>query len=198
MSSIELFTFNSNSNGTNEIIVPFDVPILKKIDINNLEFVKTFDPILKEKMPEFDFANPLVDPIEFAKSLVKKMVDSNGLGLAANQVGVRTRCFAMAGTPNIVCYNPILIGHGEEEDSLEEGCLSYPNLFIKVKRKKSIKVRYTQPNGETVTHTYAGLTARVFLHEFDHINGRIFYETASLLEKTKAFKNREILNRRKK
>jgi peptide deformylase len=55
--------------------------------------------------------------------------------------------------------------------TLEEGCLSYPNLFVKIKRPKSIKVRFTTPDGETSTKTFTGMTARVFLHELDHLDG---------------------------
>lgn len=192
----ELITFIANSDPVVQKTAGSE--IVPQIDISDLKFVGQYDEILKEKMPAFDFFNPPFDPVEFAHALVKKMLDSRGIGLAANQVGIRSHCFAMAGEPNTVAYNPTIIGTGEEEDYFNEGCLSYPNLFVRIKRKKSIRVRFTQPNGEIVTKTYAGLTARVFQHEMDHLDGQVFYQRANLLDKTKAFKNRDVLNRRLK
>lgn len=140
-------------------------------DISNLKLVKSDDPILKDVMPSFDFKIPSFDPIEFAKSLVKVMIDNNGLGLSANQVGIKARVFAMLGEPNLVCYNPTILGRGEEEDYLEEGCLSFPGLYVKIRRWKSIKTRFTMPNGEVVNKTFGGLSARIFQHELSHLNG---------------------------
>ena len=156
MGNILTFTANNETSfKINQIEGVKEVPL---VDFSELKLVGSYDPILKEKMPPFDFKNPEFDPISFAHALVKIMIDSNGLGLSANQVGIRTRCFAILGEPNLVCYNPYIIGYGEEEVSMEEGCLSYPNLYVKIKRKKNVKVRFTMPNGETVTKTFADLS----------------------------------------
>ena len=131
-----------------------------------MNLVKHDDPILTRVCENFDFSNPPFDPIEFAKDLVKHMYDWNGIGLAANQVGVPYRIFAMRGVPeNFVCFNPRVVDSTSEQIALEEGCLSYPGLIVKVKRPKSIKVRFNMANGDTRTDTFTGMTARTFLHE---------------------------------
>ena len=128
-------------------------------------------PILKEKMPAFDFKNPVVDPVELYNDLAETMRENEGMGLSANQIGVRTRAFVMRAEEIIGVFNPRVVDISSETVILEEGCLSYPNLFVKVKRPKSIKVRFTTPDGETITKTFTGMTARVFLHELDHLDG---------------------------
>jgi len=128
-------------------------------------------PILKEEMPAFDFQNPIMDPVELYNDLAETMRENEGMGLSANQIGLRTRAFVMRAEEIIGVFNPRVVDISSETVMLEEGCLSYPNLFVKIKRPKSIKVRFTTPDGETSTKTFTGMTARVFLHELDHLNG---------------------------
>ncbi len=129
------------------------------------------DPILKEKMPAFDFNNPVMDSVELYTILAETMRENEGMGLSANQIGVRTRAFVMRGEEILGVFNPRVVDESSETVTLEEGCLSYPNLFVKIKRPKSIKVRFTTPDGQTTTKTFTGMTARVFLHELDHLDG---------------------------
>lgn len=115
------------------------------------------------------------------------MYDWNGLGLSANQVGVSYSIFAMRGSPqNFVCFNPKIVQHSEQMIDLEESCLSYPGLVVKVKRSQHVRVRFALPNGEIKTETFTGMTARVFQHEFDHINGLTFYNKASRIHRDRA------------
>jgi peptide deformylase len=152
-----------------------------------MELVKYDDPILKSPCSDFDFRNPLFDPIEFAKELVKYMYEWNGLGLAANQVGVPYRIFAMRGQPeNFVCFNPRIVQPSEAIVALEEGCLTYPGLIVKIKRPQHIRVRFQTPNGETLTKQFTGMTARVFQHEMDHLNGEVYFNKASRYHRDKA------------
>jgi peptide deformylase len=158
-----------------------------------MELVTGSNPILTRRCVDFDFSNPPFDPIEFAKDLVKVMIDKNGIGLSGNQVGTSYRVFAMRAMPqNIVCYNPKIVMFGEEKVVLEEGCLSFPDLLVKVKRSQHIRVRYTLPNGDTRTETYTGMTARIFQHEMDHLDGVLFYNRANKYHRDLAFKNRKI------
>lgn len=136
-------------------------------------------PLLKQQLQQFDFANPPVDPIEFSKELFETMLHNKGLGLAANQCGFPYRVFAIAANPGIVCFNPRVVDQTTDESYLEEGCLTYPFLYVEVKRPKAIKVRYTEPNGNIVTQKFTGMTARIFLHELDHLNGMNFTQRAS-------------------
>jgi peptide deformylase len=147
------------------------------------------DPILKEECKEFDFANPPFDPSEFAKNLVQIMYDNNGIGLSANQVGVPYKIFAMRGTPaDFVCFNPRIVMPSNELITLEESCLSFPGLIIKIKRPRHVRVRFQGPSGETVTQQFTGMTARVFQHEMDYVNGFLFYTRANRFHREKAFK----------
>lgn len=160
-----------------------------------MKLVDSKDPILRTPCKDFNFTNPPFEPIEFATELVKFMRDHNGLGLAANQVGVGYKIFAMRSDPNKVFFNPRIIDRSEETILLEEGCLSFPDLFVKIKRPRHIKVRYEQPNGETVTETYVNLSARIIQHEIEHLDGIIFYENASLYHREQAYRKRDRIRR---
>ena len=151
--------------------------------------MKIDDRYLTEKCEDFDFKDPPFDPVEFARNLVKFMYDENGLGVAANQVGVPYRIFAMRGAPeNFVCFNPKMIGTSLDNIVLEEGCLTYPGLLVKVKRPSMIRVRFDTPNGDTQTRQFIGMSARVFQHEMDHLDGIKFFERANKFHKDQAFK----------
>lgn len=154
-----------------------------------MNLVHHTDPILTTPCQKFDFSNPPFDPIEFAKELTMFMYENNGIGLAANQVGVPYRVFAMRGEPeNFVCYNPRIVQPSEMTIALEEGCLTYPGVVVKITRPQHVRVRFTVPNGETMTKTFTGMTARTFQHELDHLNGEIFYNKANRYHRDKALK----------
>ena len=160
--------------------------------------VKDTDPILSQEMPRFDFDNPVVDPIQLAYDLVESMRHHGGIGLSANQIGLPYRVFAMEAVPAIVCFNPKLIHESSEEIILEEGCLSFPGLGIKIKRSRHIKVRYTEPNGNVVTTKFTGMAARCFLHEYDHMNGTKYIDRASFIQKELALKRQKKLAKLKR
>ena len=152
-----------------------------------MHLVDSSDPILKTPCQPFDFQDPPFDPIEFSQELVKHMYQWNGLGLAANQVGIPYSIFAMRGHPeNFVCFNPRIVLPSAQEIELEEGCLSYPGLIVKIKRAQHVKVRFQLPNSEMVTRTFTGMTARIFQHEMEHIKGLTFYNSASRIHRDRA------------
>ena len=154
-----------------------------------MKLVDSHDPILKTVCTPFDFLSPPFEPIQFAKDLVKFMYDNNGIGLAANQVGVPYRVFAMRGEPeNFVCYNPKIVQPSEMKINLEEGCLTYKGLLVKITRPQHIRVRFTTPNGETMTKQFTGLSARTFQHELDHLDGIIFYNRANRYHRDQALR----------
>ena len=154
-----------------------------------MELVKKDNSILSTACESFDFTNPPFDPIEFAHEIMRFMYENNGLGLAANQIGVPYRIFAMRGAPeNFVCFNPKMIGTSLDNIVLEEGCLTYPGLLVKVKRPSMIRVRFDTPNGDTQTRQFIGMSARVFQHEMDHLDGIKFFERANKFHKDQAFK----------
>lgn len=155
-----------------------------------MKLVEHTDPILRTPLQEFDFNDPPVDPLQFSKDIIQVMYDNNGMGLAANQVGMPYRMFAMAGgeSGDFACFNPRIVNYSRESQYMEEGCLSYPGLFVSIKRPKSIRVRFQAPNGVTVTETFAGMTARVFQHELDHLDGIVHLGRATLYHKEQAMK----------
>lgn len=154
-----------------------------------MKLVEQNDPILTKVCEPFDFLNPPFDPIEFSNELVKFMYESGGIGLAANQVGVPYRIFAMRGSPeNFVCFNPKIVQPSEQEIALEEGCLSYPGLLVKIKRPQHVRVRFHTPNSDVMTQTFTGMTARIFQHEYDHLDGIIFYNKANRYHREKALR----------
>ena len=104
------------------------------------------------------------------------MLSHDGIGLAANQIGLPYRVFAIKANPVLVCFNPRIVDYSKETIVLEEGCLTFPGLYLKIKRPRDIKCRFTYPNGETITKTFTGATARIFQHELDHLNGILFTE----------------------
>lgn len=154
--------------------------------------------MLRSPLKPFDFVNPPVDPVEFAIELVENMLFHGGIGLAANQIGFPHRVFAIAAKPAIVAYNPIIVDASTETVELEEGCLTFPNLILKIKRPSIIRIRYTLPNGQTDTYKYVGMTARIMQHETDHLNGVLYTDhvrpVALSLAKVKARKSLENKN----
>lgn len=156
------------------------------------------DPILKTKLDLFDFANPPVNPLDLVTYLAETMLENNGIGLSANQVGLPYRVFVMKADELIPCFNPRIVDVSSEQIYLEEGCLSYPNFFVKIKRPRRIKVRYTEPNNNTVTRIFEGMTARVFQHELDHLDGISYIQRANRIHLEKARKDFKIAQRRNK
>jgi peptide deformylase len=151
-----------------------------------LKLVTYPNPILDERMPEFDFENPSTDPIQLEKDMIETMFAFNGIGLSANQVGVKARVFVMGhnSLPNDAkaFFNPIILAVTEDIVEIEEGCLSFPSVYAKIKRPKSIKVRYQTSKGEFEEAELSGMESRCFLHEFDHLEGITYRDRTSPLK----------------
>lgn len=160
-----------------------------------LELVSNDHPLLYTKLDEFDFTNPPVNPGELANNLIETLVEKKGLGLSANQCGLPYRVFVMWSNPTKVCFNPRVVTASEEIIQLDEGCLSFPNLFLKIKRPQRIKVRYENELGETFTETFVGMTARCFLHELDHMNGKLYTTRANPIHLQRAQNEQKKINR---
>lgn len=144
---------------------------------------KIDDKYLKQKLEPFDFTQPPIAPDILASKLASAMITLGGIGLAANQIGWPYRVFALQSSPILVCFNPRIVETSTELIQLEEGCLSYPGVFVKKKRPKVIRVRFQDYNGDLVTKQFDGITARVFQHELDHLNGICMIDDVSPLKK---------------
>lgn len=163
-----------------------------------LDLVSEDDPILRQTFEDFDFSNPPTDPIELANNLIETMADKKGLGLSACQVGLPYRVFVLWSETPLVVFNPRVVDQKNEFVVLEEGCLSFPGLFIKVKRPSMVKVRYQDARGETHTQTFIGMTARTFLHEMDHLDGILYTQRANKIHLSRAYNQRKVLQRKLK
>ena len=150
-----------------------------------------YDHFLKLPMETpFDFnfeANKLLAR-HVAVSMIETMKKHRGIGLAANQVGLGHRVFVMgAEGVGYAFFNPeILEVTGEE--MFDEGCLSFPGLFLPVKRPATVKIKYQDMNGVDKEETFSGLSARIILHEYDHLQGIVFTQVVSplVLERARA------------
>lgn len=142
--------------------------------------------MLRERMPEFDFSNPIMDPVKIEQDLITAMLANDGIGLAANQVGIRTRVFAMGHRdyPDAAqaFFNPMVVAHVEETEDIEEGCLSFPGIFVTIKRPKKIKARWQNSKGEWEEDDFDGYNCKCFLHELDHLEGIVFQDRVSPLK----------------
>jgi len=120
----------------------------------------------------------------FEHDLIHLMTHSQGMGLAANQIGITKRFFAIGHEsfdvfqkPAII-YNPVLVSADGEQEVIQEGCLSFPGVLLNVSRPKTAMVRYQNNKGEFLMSRLTGMEARCFQHELDHINGITFNQRA--------------------
>lgn len=167
-----------------------------------LKLVKHPDPILQTKLVDFDFLNPVLDPYDLEEQMVQLMVSENGRGLSANQVGINARVFVIK-TENLsgvatpfAMFNPLLTYRSDDENQDYEGCLSFPNLFLPVKRSNQIGVQFLDRDKKEYIIELSGIDARCFLHELDHLNGICFTDGLSRLKLDLAIKRQRKLNGR--
>lgn len=133
------------------------------------------------------------DIIALSKDMMETMQLARGAGLAANQVGVPIRLIVVdlkAGRSNkpTAIINPEII-HSESEDISEEGCLSVPGYYEYIKRYKKVIVTGLTLDNRPFQMEYDGFLARVFQHEIDHLNGKLFIDYLSPVKKN-IFKKR--------
>lgn len=147
-------------------------------------------PLLRTKMERFDFNNPPINPHELANNLIETMIHYKGIGLSANQCGLPYRAFVLWSNPTKVIFNPVIADVSTEQIMLEEGCVTYPNLFIKIKRPKLVRIRYMDSFGESHTDKFTGMSARCVLHEVDHLNGVNFTFKANKFHYDQAMRQR--------
>lgn len=143
-----------------------------------LEIKKQGDPVLRQKaktVPQVDARiRRLLD------DMVDTMYSARGIGLAAPQVGISQRVIVVdIGDGPIRMVNPKIVKVGEEEEEATEGCLSIPGIIGEVWRSYQISVRGFDESGKPVKLDAEGLLARVFQHEIDHLDGRLFIDIAT-------------------
>tara|TARA_Y100000310_G_scaffold281625_1_gene302223 strand:+ start:150 stop:731 length:582 start_codon:yes stop_codon:yes gene_type:complete len=138
-------------------------------------------PMVQTKMTPWTETNgSLEDRKEFTKDMVETMRHYGGIGMSSNQVGYASRMFVWGDNNNyIACFNPKITDESETKIPIEEGCLSYPGLFVKIYRPDRISVEFEDEDGVVHTDDLGGIECRVFQHEMDHMDGIDFTKRAS-------------------
>lgn len=156
------------------------------------QIIKFPDPILRSKTPDWNFDNPPTDPVALEKELIETMLSRDGIGLAATQVGLPYRVFVMGwrGAPeeSQAFFNPVVVATVDEVEDLEEGCLSFPGIYVNIKRPKKILARWQNSKGEWQESEFDGYNCKCFLHELDHLEGIVFQDRVSTLKWAMAVK----------
>ena len=136
------------------------------------ELVKSDDEILYHKIKP---CSVTLDRHFIAKTLIENMFHYDGVGLSANQIGMDVRAFAMIRDLEhnevMVCFNPRITKTYGDPVWCEEGCLSFPDEILNVKRPDRIVVKYEDEDNKVHKLKLNGFPARVFQHEYDHLEG---------------------------
>ena len=118
---------------------------------------------------------------EIKEQMRELMLASRGIGLSANQVDLNAQLFVMGQNKSDVelVVNPTVLQCTKETVTESEGCLSFPNIFMPIKRPKEILVEYRDENFELHRQHLTGYSVKVFLHEWDHLQGVTFKDHVS-------------------
>ncbi|ADO82460.1 peptide deformylase [Ilyobacter polytropus] len=158
--------------------------------------IRTYgDPVLrKEALPVEDVNDEIREIID---SMVESMHEAGGVGLAAPQIGVSKRIFVIDIEDGKIrkVINPEFLEFSKEIVEHEEGCLSVPGVYKKVKRPARVKIKYTNENGEKVIEEAEGLLSRAFQHEADHLDATLFVDKLSPVAKRMVSKKLQALKK---
>ena len=157
---------------------------------------KKDEKFLRRKTADFDFAKFSKKEIgELVAKMRKAMHAAHGIGLSANQIGLDARVFvaevpdAQGGMKSYVLFNPKLEKFSGEKISFEEGCLSVPFTYGAVERSERVTLTGFDKSGKAVKIKAWGLLARVFQHETDHLEGKLFVDKAKKIHKVETTRN---------
>jgi peptide deformylase len=148
-------------------------------------------PVLRQKAAEIDKDYPNLQGL--IADMFETMYASNGIGLAAPQIGLGIRLFITDGSEiedikpegfKQVFINPQMIEEFDEKWDYEEGCLSIPQVRADVNRHSKLVLRYFDENWQEHTHEFEGMAARIIQHEYDHIEGILFTDRIHPLKRT--------------
>jgi len=145
-------------------------------------------PVLREETKSIDSSYPDIKGL--VKNMFETMLNAEGVGLAAPQVGLSIRLFVIdadAVAKNYpecknfkrVMINPEILERSSETVSIEEGCLSFPGIHEKVVRSAKIRIKYLDENFAEKDEILEGFAARIAQHEYEHLEGHVFIDTIS-------------------
>jgi len=160
----------------------------------NKMLVNEDHPLLRKVIAPVDFNELDTDPYVLVEVMQRLRAEQGGLGLAAPQVGWDMRLLVI-GEPrdpdsekegedyndefNQCFFNPEITEYSKNEVYMIEGCLSFPGLYIKVKRPDWIEIKWQTEEGSDVQEKCGGMTARILQHEVDHLNGVLYHSRAN-------------------
>ena len=134
--------------------------------------ISSEDQLLHQKIKKCSYN---LDRSKLSYTLNENMFHHNGVGLSANQIGIEERVFVMVcdmeTMETITCFNPKIIKESKDKVVMEEGCLSYPELFLEISRPSSVIVKYEDESKELYKTKLTGYISRIFQHEYDHMEG---------------------------
>ncbi len=152
-----------------------------------LEIKKFKDPILRQKCEEIKEIGEEIKKL--VNNMEEAIVRNQGVGLAAPQIGIKKRIIMVRTGPQesdiFALINPKIIRKSQETEIGEEGCLSFPGVFLKIKRAKEIEIEGLDISGEKVIINPKGFIARIFQHETDHLDGILFFDRLGFIKKLK-------------
>lgn len=165
-----------------------------------MHLIKSPNPWLEKKVKEFDFNK--LDAISISNEMIELMDTAGGIGLSANQVGLDAQIFVMK--PHLLenkepfaLINPELESVTVNYEEMPEGCLSHPDLYLKVKRPRGVIAKYLDTDAKECKIELYDIDARCFLHEFDHLQGIEFTDRVSRLKLDMAKKKQRKLQRKR-
>ena len=155
------------------------------VDPEQLQIVLHPDPVLRRKAKPVEAIDENIRQI--ARRMLHLMHEAPGVGLAAPQVGLELRMFVANATREAendrVYINPVLSNPSRETEDYEEGCLSLPGINAEIRRPVGVTITAQDLNGETFTETDHELPARIWQHEYDHLDGVLILDRMTRLDK---------------
>jgi peptide deformylase len=149
---------------------------------DTLTLVDQYDDVLKKEIPPY--TGKAEDLTDTALNMLAVMIQNQGIGLAAPQVNLDLNMFVI-GQKTFgywVCINPEILSISDRTETIMEGCLSFPGLFLKIPRPYNVKGKFFDLNGKEHIVEFEGIWARAFLHEYEHLHGVVFTSKVSKLK----------------
>jgi peptide deformylase len=153
------------------------------------------DDMLKEENQPKDLV--FKDRKELSEAMFDAMKKYGGIGLSANQVGLPFNMFVLGDHPDLekglkmTCFNPMIISASADQVMMKEGCLTFPFVFLNIRRPRKVVVKYEDENGDLKEGSLDGMISRVFQHEYDHMLGKTFVDGVSKMKLDMAYKKAE-------
>lgn len=163
-----------------------------------MELIYHPNDFLNKEVKTVDLENPGFDPVELKKEMIDFMLSNNGIGLSANQIGLDAKVFVMGDKVenSTICINPTVLQYTSDTQNDYEGCLSFPNIFVRVNRPKEILAEFYDENLEKQTVKITDYSAKCYLHELDHLLGITFKDRVSRLKWDMAVKKARKLEKK--